>query len=683
MNTHTYRYTLYCTTKLISIYRYVLCIGLLLCTLSINAQSKSPVNKKYVDSVINTLDSIPVHFKKIEKLVRAAGDNRYATPTRVLIDKAISISKKVDDPKLYSHSYYSLGNYYYFNSKIDSCLLALDKAYHYSEGVNEPLLKASILTTKGGAYQNLGAVILAISTTIEAKNILDKVDSLTLPKEEKRKYKGQNLVLNNSLANLYTKTEDFDKAVEFYDKAYDAAIALGSKGNASVILGNKGFLLIDTNKLEEGLAILERARAMKVEAGLPERYIASTDLSIGLAYFKMKEYDLAKEKYEQSLAVYIPLNFEKGMMEGYTMLGELYNAENEPLIAEEYCNLGKNIALTINDSDYLMKSCECLYEAYNKLGNYKASLTNHELFTKVKDSVFNEKNIRKITQVGMQYEFDKIEAEQQAIIEEKSRQTNWVLFVLFMFGIFLLLLIIFFRKRIKYQKTIATQNYELQRQKITELQQKNKLASLNSMIEGQEAERLRIAKDLHDSLGGLLSTVKAHFKTIQNTNEDLMLQDIAQKTDQLIDEACIEVRRISHNMMPHALSISGLKGAIEDMGDRLIQQGYSANVEIQNLPSKIDATKEVMIYRLIQEINSNIRKHAGATSILIQLIGHEKEITLLVEDDGKGFDYHAALAKGGLGLKSINSRVQFLDGTIDWDTAPGRGTSLTINIPTT
>lgn len=682
MRNYTYRFIPAFITKTHCIYRYVLFLGFLFFTLSATAQSKSPVNKKYVDSVISTLDTIPDHFKKIEKLVRTAGNNRYTKPTRALIDKAISISKIVDDPKLFGHSYYSLGNYYYFNSKIDSCLSALDKAYQYSEGINEPLLKASILTTKGGAYQNLGAVILAISTTIEAKNMLDKVDTSTLTKEEQRKYKGQNLVLNNSLANLYTKTEDFDKAVEFYDKAYDAAIGLGSQGNAAVILGNKGFLLITNDKLEEGLTILEAAKEMKVNAGLPERFIASTDLSIGLAYFKMKKYDLAKEYYEKSLAVYKAINSEKGMMEGYTMLGELNNAENNLLAAEELCNKGKAIAVKINDSDYLMKSCNCLYEAHNKLGNYKASLTNHELFTKVKDSVFNEKNIRKITQVGMQYEFDKIEAEQQAIIDQKNRQTNRILFVLFTLGVFLLLIILFFRKRIKYQKTIAAQNYELQRQKIIELQQKNKLASLNSMIEGQEVERLRIAKDLHDSLGGLLSTVKAHFKTIQNKNEALKLQEIAQKTDQLIDEACIEVRRISHNMMPHALSISGLKGAIEDMGDRLVQQGYTANVEIQNLPSKIDTTKEVMIYRLIQEINSNIRKHAEATSILIQLIGHEKEITLIVEDDGKGFDYKEAEAKGGLGLKSINSRVQFLDGTIDWDTAPGRGTTLTINIPT-
>jgi len=204
---------------------------------------------------------------------------------------------------------------------------------------------------------------------------------------------------------------------------------------------------------------------------------------------------------------------------------------------------------------------------------------------------------------------------------------------------------------------------------------------MNSMIEGQEAERLRIAKDLHDSLGGLLSTVKAHFTTIQNEIEQLDALDLTGKTNALIDEACIEVRRISHNMMPHALSLSGLKGAIEDLGTHLQEQGYSVNVEIDNLPEALEPTKEVMIYRLIQEIISNIRKHAQASSILIQLIGHKNEVNLLVEDNGRGFTYETALAKGGLGLKSINSRVAYLDGTIDWDTQPNNGTSLTINIP--
>jgi len=182
-------------------------------------------------------------------------------------------------------------------------------------------------------------------------------------------------------------------------------------------------------------------------------------------------------------------------------------------------------------------------------------------------------------------------------------------------------------------------------------------------------------------LGGLLSTVKAHFTTIQKEIEQLEQLNITEKTNNLIDEACIEVRRISHNMMPQALSISGLEGAVEDIAESLRDEGYKTTLEFNNLPKKMDTTKEVMIYRLIQEVISNMRKHAKAESILIQMLGHKNELSIILEDDGKGFQYEEAIAKGGLGLKSINSRVQFLDGTIHWDSQPNQGTTLTINIP--
>ena len=95
----------------------------------------------------------------------------------------------------------------------------------------------------------------------------------------------------------------------------------------------------------------------------------------------------------------------------------------------------------------------------------------------------------------------------------------------------------------------------------------------------------------------------------------------------------------------------------------------------------MESTKEVMIYRLVQEIVSNIRKHAGANTILLQLIGFKNEVNLIIEDNGQGFDYREAVSKNGLGIKSINSRVDFLDGAIEWDSKPGNGTSISINIP--
>ena len=330
--------------------------------------------------------------------------------------------------------------------------------------------------------------------------------------------------------------------------------------------------------------------------------------------------------------------------------------------------------------DVLLKMTTIQFEAKN----YKDAYTYKTKETTLRDSVNSERMQRNIAELEVKFDTEKKERkilEQNLTIEKETREKNQILYLLIGLGILLLLSFFFFQKRLKDQKTIATQKQALKDQEIKELQQKNKLLALNSMIEGQAAERLRIAKDLHDSLGGLLSTVKAHFTTIQKEIEQLEELNITAKTNSLIDEACIEVRRISHNMMPHALSISGLQGAVEDIAENLRDEGYEATLEVNHLPEKIEATKEVMIYRLVQEIISNIRKHAEAKSVLIQILGYKKELNLIIEDDGKGFIYDEAMEKGGLGLKSINSRVQFLDGTISWDSQPNKGTSVTINIP--
>jgi signal transduction histidine kinase len=413
---------------------------------------------------------------------------------------------------------------------------------------------------------------------------------------------------------------------------------------------------------------------------LPKRFIAGSDLNIGVAHFKMGNFDNALDSFEAALEGYSEDKSESGILQTLAERGTVYNDYGQPERAMEDCQKSKELALKIGDAEYLIKACECLYKAHNSIGNFKTSLENHELYVKIKDSLFNEKNVRKTTQLGMEFEFSKKEAVQQLLIEKKNREKNNLIIGVIALGVFALTIFAFFRKRLKYQKTISTQEKSLQKQAIVELKQQNKLIAMNSMIEGQEAERLRIAKDLHDSLGGLLSTVKAHFTSIQEVRTGLSEVPLARKTNELIDEACIEVRRISHNMMPHALSISGLEGAVQDITDNLIAQGYNATFEGKNI-SKIEATKEIMIYRLIQEIVSNIRKHAEAKTIFLQLFGYQNAIHLTVEDDGRGFNYEKESANGGLGLKSINSRVSFLDGEIHWDTQPGNGTHVLIEIP--
>ncbi len=389
-------------------------------------------------------------------------------------------------------------------------------------------------------------------------------------------------------------------------------------------------------------------------------------------------------KLKEAIRISDSINSMNSLAYNTIALARTYLEMGQPNQAIPYMKNAIDSVKQIQKPQVLLDLYKVDIETQVAANDYKKAFESKVEATKIRDSVTSERMQRNIAELEVKFDTEQKERkilEQDLTIEKEARQKNQILMLTVGLGLILFLTFIFFRKRLMDQKTISEQRDAIQQQEIRELEQKNKLLALNSMIEGQEAERLRIAKDLHDSLGGLLSTVKAHFSTIQREIEQLEKLNITEKTNSLIDEACIEVRRISHNMMPHALSISGLKGALEDVAENLKEQGYEVSLEINQLPETLESTKEVMIYRLIQEVISNIRKHADAKSILIQLLGYQDEISLIIEDDGKGFDYEQALDQGGLGLKSINSRVEFLDGTIHWESQFNQGTTITINLP--
>jgi signal transduction histidine kinase len=239
----------------------------------------------------------------------------------------------------------------------------------------------------------------------------------------------------------------------------------------------------------------------------------------------------------------------------------------------------------------------------------------------------------------------------------------------------------FYTQRIKVEKIINDQQHEIDLQKIRELEDNIKISSMQSMIVGQEKERERIATDLHDSLGGLLSAVKLqfdHVKTKLNGQENIIQY---QKATSLLDTAVEEVRNISRNLQPGALKDLGLVSAIKDLINRFDGENYpEIFFQYYNLDERLDDMTSLSIYRIIQELINNTIKHAEANEILIQLIKEGQEIVIEYEDDGKGIDISRQKRKG-MGLDNINSRVNYLKGTISINSSTGEGVSYLIRIP--
>jgi signal transduction histidine kinase len=315
---------------------------------------------------------------------------------------------------------------------------------------------------------------------------------------------------------------------------------------------------------------------------------------------------------------------------------------------------------------------------YEQLGQYPKALEFYKKYESVKDSLVQENTKARTEELQLQFESrakDQQITGQQQLVERLTTQRNLIIglsVVLLLAGGYVMYIQ---RRYLKDQAIIALQKEALHQNEINQLKKQHEVANLQTLITTQEEERKRIAQDLHDSLGALLATLRN--KTYPSNNIDI---SSTQDQLRLIDTVNAEVRRIAYNMMPPALIHMGLSAAIEDLVDAL-QQDQQLKISFQNIDydQALDRDKEITLYRIVQELCTNVVRHAEARHLLIQLSRFNGTASLVVEDDGKGFD--RALQLHGMGMDSVQTRVEYLQGLMEIWTKPGEGTSITINVP--
>jgi len=196
----------------------------------------------------------------------------------------------------------------------------------------------------------------------------------------------------------------------------------------------------------------------------------------------------------------------------------------------------------------------------------------------------------------------------------------------------------------------------------------------------RENERKRIAGDLHDSLGPLLSAVKLNIGSVDV--ENAADQEILEKTARYLDEIIGSLRRISHDLLPSTLERRGLVEAVREFINQ-IKNKQSVNIQLYVVKEiKVPKEKEIHIFRMIQEIIHNTIKHAQANNLQIGFSEEGGHLLCLTKDDGLGFDKEKVLSgSSGLGLRSLESRCEILNGVLTLDSMPGAGTNYFIKIP--
>jgi signal transduction histidine kinase len=202
-----------------------------------------------------------------------------------------------------------------------------------------------------------------------------------------------------------------------------------------------------------------------------------------------------------------------------------------------------------------------------------------------------------------------------------------------------------------------------------------------AVLEAEERERVRIARDLHDGIGQMIAAARMSLGKYSSLN-NLREPEINQTMD-LLEDSIKEIREVSHNMMPGSLMKFGLPTALKQFVNKINNAAIiQINLQIIGIKDRLDERIETMLYRVIQEIVSNIIRHAEATKVSIELVLHEDELVLVVEDNGKGFD-PKNIKSQGIGLKNIITRVEYLNGSVDFDSSIGKGTSVIVEIPLT
>lgn len=479
-----------------------------------------------------------------------------------------------------------------------------------------------------------------------------------------------------SRAEAFRQIEDIDRALMDMEKAY----AIVKAGDSRMDIGFVFYYLLNwyanlTDQSNRYFALLDEYMVYKQEGATPTQ-----EFHMELDIFDDPETGI--EKLELHLAHVDPTVGYNTISVSYRHLGELYQLSGQHRKAAKAFEQAAQL-MEAKGQLYLLKNTYRMqYEAYKALGDMEQALAAMERMQEAHERIFAEEQMQAVRDIQAKYETEKKDraiAEKALQLEQRTNQLTITIGILAFLVVASIVLHMWYTKRARLLNTLTAKEQQLQQQRITELEQQNKLLALSAMLEGQEAERMRISRDLHDGIGGMLTTVKAYFNSLPQAPEGLQNPELYNKTNALINEACVEVRRVAHNLVPQTLSLSGLQGTIEDLGEHLEAQGLKCDIVVEGIPHNIDQTQGIMIFRILQELANNILKHAEASIVLLQAIVYEDTLNLLVEDNGKGFN--TSRVADGHGLQNVQWRVNYLHGTMEYESTPGVGTTFTISIP--
>lgn len=437
-----------------------------------------------------------------------------------------------------------------------------------------------------------------------------------------------------NIGNAYDIIQKYDSSI--YHKKVAAGILKDNwETDYYILLGNIGNTYLLWEKLDSALlytrVFYDDVRSKDFPYWMKPKDLARSAINLGAIYYKMGDYARSLKFLEEGIEKSKAIDFKDKVLEAHYWL----------------------------------------YKMHKGAGNLQSALYHHESYLAQREEAQDVERKKEVERLTVEYETEKKEQQLKVLEAQKELQaieivqTRYLVLAVVLLAVFVItaILLLNSRKRYKLKALLAEEKEHLQKTRF------------KAVIDAEERERKRIARELHDGLGQLLSTARITLSSIDGQERKV------ENCLKLIDHSVDEVRSISHNLMPNALISAGLEATLKDLARKVSESGKVQAVFKCSVSMDLDEPKAIMVYRVVQEVVNNALKYADASEIQMVIGETPTGYQVTISDNGKGFDTSAISRSGGIGWANVQSRIELIGGEMDIFSKLAEGTTVKFTIP--
>ncbi len=604
---------------------------------------------------------------KVKLLCDLCWEYRFVSAEKALEygQEALSLSESIGYDKGIAQSYNDMGIIYIDKSDYSKAIAFFENSLQIRKKLNDQAGIASAYNKIGIVYQKQGKLKNALENQIAALKIYEELNQ--------DRWIAYSL---NNIAIIHQNLGNLEKSLEYHEMAVESRLRLNDQYGEGMSYGNIANVYIKMGDTSQALGYYEKALIIFRQTGNNEA-IAIQLVNIGNLYLATGNPHQAIEVLNESLEIREILGDQKGVSSSLIKLGEANILVENFKKALDYLYRGLGIAKDISVVEEELAAYLSLAKLYALQQQLDSAFAYTKEYISLKDSVYEKRLKQQIIDVQVKYETDKVEQKNKLLLSEnqlnearlQQRKTEIWLLVFVIISITGASIFILYRRR-QRQKAILD----------TAIIKHNEL-QIQAVIDGQEEERRRIARELHDGVGQKLAGIKLNWESISSKLMESEIHNNLQGMADMLDNASAEVRTISHQMMPKELEQFGLISAIEGLLSSSFKTiGIQYSFDHFDIEKRLPEAVELNLFRIIQELVSNTIKHAEADLFSIQLLKRKAAIVMIAEDNGKGFITHNNEGFG-IGLMNIESRTKTINATLNIESEPGKGTIIRIRTP--